>query len=167
MALHDLNAMSEERKKLEYLARLETNLVFVVADLLETLWVECEDVNYRCGYQMRQEEKMHYKAVKHHLRAFRGATRHLDAKDQEEFGNDAELTLDLLYAAVTRTGTDNQLMLRFLQYIMSFPDRVGLDAVRKGGDAFEAIKRALAEGRVNAYVERDNNKASDAKDNVQ
>ena len=143
MALHDLSKMSEEQKKLEYLARLETNLVFVVFDALEQLWTECENINRRCGYQMRNEEKRYYQAVKHNLKMFRGATRQLSEKDQLEFGNDAEITLDVLYAAVTRTGTDNMMMLRFLEYMMSFPDRVGLDSVRDGSDAFKAIKEKL------------------------
>lgn len=141
--LHDLTEMSEEQKKMEYLARLETNLVFVFADIMEQLWIECENINRRCGYQMRNEEKRYYNAVKHNLKAFRGVTKQLSIKDQEEFGNDAEITLDILYAAVTRTGTDNMMLLRFLEYMMSFPDRIGLDEVRDGSDAFKAIKKKL------------------------
>ena len=158
--MHDLTNLSEPMRKREYLARLETNLVFVAADMLETLWRECEDINYQCGYRMRQEEARHFKAVKHHLRAFRSATRHLEGKEQESFGRDAELTLDLLYAAVTRTGTDDRMMHRFLEYIMSFSDRVGLDGIRKGGEAFEAIKKSMAEGRVNAYLKKHGDGAS-------
>ena len=146
--LHDLEGMPEWQKKREYLARLLTNLTFEVADVLETLWIECEERNAECGYQMRQEEKRHFKAAKYHLKAFRGATRALDTEQQESFGNDAEMLLDLIYAAVTRTGTDDQMMHRFLNYIMSFPDRVGLDGVRKGGEHFEAIKMQQAKERI-------------------
>ena len=135
-------------RKREYLARLETNLVFVAADMLETLWRECEDINYQCGYRMRQEEARHFKAVKHHLRAFRSATRHLEGKEQESFGRDAELTLDLLYAAVTRTGTDDTIMTGFLEHIMALPDRVGLDGIRRGGAEFERIKMEQAKARI-------------------
>lgn len=148
MSLKDISKMSPERHKLEYLARLETNLVYIMADVLESLWVECENLNYRCGYKMRNEEARYYKAFKANLRKFRMVTRTLDEKEQESFGNDADLTLDLLYAAVTRTGTDNARMLWFLGYIMSFPDRVGLDAVRHGSDAFEGMKAQLARGEL-------------------
>ena len=70
------------------------------------------------------------------------------------------MLLDLIYAAVTRTGTDDQMMHRFLNYIMSFPDRVGLDGVRKGGEHFEAIKMQQAKERIEQKT------ASDEKDNV-
>lgn len=135
--------MSEEKRNLNNLARLEINLVFVMADVLEQLWTECENLNLRCGYVMHNEEKRHYNAIRHNLQRFRGVTRMLSEKDQVEFGDDAEITLDLLYAAVTRTGTDTMMMCRFLEYIMSFPDRIGLDKARKGSDAFEAIKKKL------------------------
>lgn len=151
--LHDLTGMPEWQKKREYVARLLTNLTFEVADVLETLWVECEERNRECGYQMAFEQKRHYNAAMHHIKAFRGATRGLEAEQQEAFGRDSELLLDLIYAAVTRTGTDDTQMHRFLEYIMSFPDRVGLDGVRKGGEAFEAIKMAMAQGRLKAYEE--------------
>ena len=141
--LHDVTKMSEERRNKEYLARLETNLAFVMADVMEQLWTECENINQECGYTMRNEEKRHYNAMKHNLQRLRGVTRTLGEKDQMEFGDDAEITLDLLYAAVTRTGTDTMMMCRFLEYIMSFPDRIGLEKVRRGSDAFEAIKKKL------------------------
>lgn len=148
--LHNLDGMPEWQRKREYLARLLTNLTFEVADVLETLWMECEDRNRECGYTMRQESKRHYKAAMHHIRAFRRATCALDDREQESFGRDAEILLDLIYAAVTRTGTDDQLMHKFLTYIMSYPDRVGLDGVRQGGEMFEAVKKALTQGRMEA-----------------
>lgn len=154
--LHDLDGMPEWQKKREYLARLLTNMTFEVADVLETLWTECEERNRECGYTMRQEQKRHYKAAMYHIRAFRGATRALDEREQESFGRDAEILLDLIYAAVTRTGTDDQMMHRFLNYIMSFPDRVGLDGVRKGGEQFEAIKMQQAKERIER-MSNDNN----------
>lgn len=157
MALHDLDRMSPQRRKLEYLARLETNMVYVVADVLESLWVECENLNRRCGYRMKNEEVRYYKAFQTNLRKFRGATRHLDTEQQESFGRDADLTLDLLYAAITRTGTDNSKMLWFLGYIMSFPDRVGLDEVRRGSEAFEGIKDKLRNGLLKQYEPSINN----------
>ena len=141
--LHDLSNMPEEQRKKEYLARLETNLVFIMADVLEQLWTECENINRECGYAMRQDVKRHYNAMKHNLKLLRGETRHLGIQDQIEYGNDADLTCDILYAAVSRTGTDNMMMLRFLEYMMSFPDKIGLDSVRQGSDAFEAIKKKL------------------------
>lgn len=146
--LHELDGMPEWQKKREYLARLLTNMTFEVADVLETLWMECEERNRECGYTMRQEQKRHYKAAMFHIRAFRGATRALEDKEQESFGRDAEILLDLIYAAVTRTGTDDTIMRGFLEHIMAQPDRVGLDGVRKGGEMFEEIKMRLAKERI-------------------
>lgn len=156
--LHDMSNMPEWQQKREYLARLLTNLTFEVVDVLETLWVECEDANQACGYAMKDKYTHHFELAKKHIHIIRSATLGMDAGQQESFGNDAELLLDLIYAAVTRTGTEDQMMHRFLEYIMSFPDRVGLDGVRKGGEAYEAIKLALAEGRIKAYEQKQDTK---------
>lgn len=141
--LHDLSNMPEEQRKKEYLARLETNLCFIMADVMECLFLECEEINRECGYQLRHDSKRQYNAMMHNLKLLRGETKHLDENDQIEFGNDADITCDILYAVVSRTGTDNMMLLRFLEYAMSFPDKLGLDSVRKGSDAFEAIKKKL------------------------
>ena len=161
---HDLEGMPEWQKKREYLSRLLTNLTFEVADVLETLFVEMEEMNRECGYKLRQEEKRHFTAAMHHVKAFRGATRALDADSQQSFGDDAEILLDLIYAAVTRTGTDDQIMYRFLNYIMSFPDRVGLDGVRKGGEQFEAIKMQMAKERIERKTKSDEQPENDTRD---
>lgn len=157
--LHDLEGMPDWQKKREYLARLLTNLTFEVADVLETLFVECQEANAECGYVLRQNEKRHFNAAMHHVKAFRSATRELDSEAQQSFGDDAEILLDLIYAAVTRTGTDDQMMHRFLNYIMSFPDRVGLDGVRKGGEQFEAIKMQQAKERIEKATRSDDTQA--------
>lgn len=141
--MKSLESMTEEERRLNHLAAIECNLVYIMADVFEALWTECENLNQRCGYEMRQEEKRHYKAALHHIHMMRGATRMLDTTGQEQFGQDAEITLDLLYAAVSRTGTDNMMLCRFLEYMMSFPDKLGLDSVREGSDAFNAIKKKL------------------------
>lgn len=150
-SLHDLTGMPIWQQKREYLARLLTNLTFEVADVLETLFVECEDINSQCGYCLRNEEKRHFKAAMHHVKAFRSATKAMDAESQESFGDDAELLLDLIYVAVTRTGSDNAVMEKILKDIMQLPDRVGLDGVRRGGEIFEKEKARQAEERIKNY----------------
>lgn len=156
--LNDITGMPIWQQKREYLTRLLTNLTFEVADVLETLFVEMESVNAECGYQLHNEEKRHFKAAMHHVKAFRGATRLMDVESQESFGDDAEMLLDLIYAAVTRTGSDNAVMEKILTDIMQLPDRVGLDGVRQGGAVFEAIKLAQAEKRIKAYEQKQEKK---------
>ena len=62
---------------------------------------------------------------------------------------------DVMYAAVSRTGTDDSIMYEILEYIMQRPDRVGLDGVRKGGEAFERIKKEMAQKRIEEFMNRD------------
>ena len=82
--LHDVSKMSEAQRNKEYLARMETNMVFVMADVMEQLWTECENINQECGYTMRNEEKRHYNAMKHNLQRFRGVTRMLAPTGSDE-----------------------------------------------------------------------------------
>ena len=144
--------ITEPQEKREHLAALLTNLLFLVADLMETLGVECEEMNARCGFKMKLKESRHFEFAMKHIKALRSVTRGLDATTQESFGSDAELLADLVYAAVSRTGSDDKLMYEFLEHIMQYPDRVGLDGIRNGGDAFQRIKREQAKRRLDAYI---------------
>ena len=139
-------------KKRAHCAALLTNLFFLTADLLETIGTECEEMNEELGLRLRRREAQHYELAMKHIKHFRSATRGLDKDAQGQFGNDAELLADLVYAAVSRTGTDDTIMYGFLEHIMQHPDRVGLDGVRRGGDAFECIKREQAQKRVDEYI---------------
>jgi hypothetical protein len=133
----------DEKRKIEHLAAVETNLVFIFMDILEQLWIECCNLNRQCGLEFKHEQKRSYNNIKHNLQLFRGTSRQLSQDDQMQYGDDADITLDILYAAVSRTGSDNMMLCRFLEYMMSFPDKLGLDSVRKGSEAFEAIKKKL------------------------
>lgn len=145
--LNDTSTMSPERKRLEYIAYLNNNLLYLLADVLECQMMECERTNRDAGYQLRHEQKRYLNGAIQNLRKLRGETRHLDIQEQESYGNDAEMVGDLIYAAVTRTGTNNDKMVDFIQYIMSFPDRVGLDDSRRyGGEAFNAILKSIKSG---------------------
>lgn len=148
----ETNKLTEPMKKRLHCAALLTNLFFLVADLLETIGTECEEMNAELGLQLRRKEANHYQLAMKHIKHFRSATRGLDNETQNNFGNDAELLGDLVYAAVSRTGTDDKMMHKFLEYIMQYPDRVGLDGVRRGGDAFESIKKEQAQKRVDDYI---------------
>ena len=142
----------EPMQKRQHLAALLTNLFFLTADMLETIGMECEEMNAEIGMRLKKREQQHFELALKHIKALRGVTRSLDSDTQVQFGNDAELLADLVYAAVSRTGSDDLQMHRFLEYIMSFRDVLGLDGVRKGGEAFAAIKKAQAEERLNAYI---------------
>lgn len=147
-----MRQLTEFQAKRQHLAALMLNLFFLVADTLETIGTECEDINAECGYKMHKKESNHYIYAMKHIRALRSATRGLDSASQEAFGNDAEMLGDLLYAAISRTGTDNNKMIEFLRYIMQYPDRVGLDGVHRGGEVLQAIRRAQIEKRLDAYI---------------
>lgn len=140
--MHDVTKIPKEQAKREYLARLMTNVLYVFIDCLESMYVETEQVNRKCGYQLRHEEKHSFNKIFAEVKKIRRITRELPESEQVSYGDDADQLLDLVYLAVTRTGTDNQLMHRFIEYVGSFPDRLGLDEAREGGETFKALKKA-------------------------
>ena len=146
----------EPMQKRAHLAALLTNLFFLTADMLETIGMECEEINAEIGLRLRKKESNHFELALKHIKALRSATRGLDRDMQEQFGNDAELLADVVYAAVSRTGTDDNRMYEILKHIMQSPDRVGLDGIRKGGEAYQRIKRELAQKRVERFIEPEN-----------
>ena len=147
--------MSEPMMKRAHLAALFTNLFFLTADMLETIGMEFEELNAEVGCRLPKREQNHFDLALKHIKALRGMTKKLDGDTQEQFGNDAELLADVMYAAVSRTGTDDSIMYEILEYIMQRPDRVGLDGVRKGGEAFERIKKEMAQKRIEEFMNRD------------
>ena len=163
--LHDKSNMGPNRLKVEYMAYLNNNLLFLLADVLECQLMECEKTNRDAGYQLRHEQKRYLNGAIQNLRKLRGETRHLTVDEQESYGNDAEMIGDLIYAAVSRTGKTNDKMVDFIQYIMSFPDTLGLDDFRKyGGEAFNAILRSIKSGN---YGIGPTSRYDDVKPNIQ
>lgn len=142
----------EWQLKREYYASILTNLLFEVADVLETLFVECSDAYKDCTFQFTKEQKNHFKFAHKHIKDLRSFTKKLDPETQVKFGDDAEIIADLIYAAVSRTGTDDDVMRGFLEHIMQQPDKLGLDGIRKGGALFEEIKLKLAKARIEAKL---------------
>lgn len=150
----DSTGVPEWAKKRHYLAAMLTNFVFEVADVLECLFIECSDAAKECGLQFSKQQKNHFEFAQKHIKAFRSSTAKLDKDAQLSFGQDTDVLADLIYAAVTRTGEDDQMMQNFLEYIMSYPDKVGLDGVRKGGELFESIKMKQAKARIEAKINK-------------
>lgn len=142
----------EPMMKRAHLAALFTNLFFLTADMLETIGMEFEELNAEVGYRLPKREQNHFDLAMKHIKALRGMTKKLDSETQEQFGSDAELLADVMYAAVSRTDTDDSKMYEILEYIMQKPDRVGLDGVRKGGELFESIKMKQAKARIEAKI---------------
>lgn len=135
--LHDIEKLTGRARDVERLARIQTNIVFVLADCLERALVECEETNREAGYQLRQDCKRYYKAALHNITRFRSATRELDEDAQFAIGDDADLMYDYIYTTVSRTGQDNIMLRKFHEHIKSFPDLLGLDYVRKGSESFK------------------------------
>lgn len=143
MALHNLEELTGRARKVEILSRILTNILFVLADCTERCMVECEEVNKEAGYALRQDCKRYFKAAMFNIKMFRGATREIGEDEQYRIGEDADLMYDFIFAAVSRTGKDNWNLLKFFQYIMSYPDLIGVDEVRKGGESFKAVREQL------------------------
>lgn len=152
------NVVPEWVAKREYYASIMTNLLFEVADVLETLFVECQDAYEDCTFTFTKQQKNHMKLAHKHIKVMRSFTRVLPADAQEKFGDDAEIIADLIYATVSRTGTDDNIVRGFLEHIMQQPDKLGLDGIRKGGALFEEIKMRLAKARIDAKLNNNNNK---------
>ena len=135
--------MTGRERDIEILSRILTNILFVMADCTERCMVECEEINRQAGYGLRQHMKRYFKAAMFNIRRFRGATREIDEDSQYQIGEDADLMYDFIFAAISRTGKDNFNLLKFFEYVMSYPDLLGLDAVRLGGESFKAVREQI------------------------
>lgn len=113
-----------------------TNIVYILADVLETNLMDMEQEYRRHGYALRHEAKRQYNAAIHAIRRLKADIDKCSAGEQESFGNDADIVNALLLTLIDRVGDDDLLAFKFFNYIKSFPSKLGLDLQVDGAFAY-------------------------------
>jgi len=105
-----------------------TNIVYILADVLETNLMDMEQEYRRHGYALRHEAKRQFNAAIHAIRSLKAdISRKCTPSEQENFGSDADMVNALLLMLLDRTGDDDMQAFKFFDYIKSFPSKLGLD----------------------------------------
>jgi hypothetical protein len=103
------------------------NLTYLLADMLEGCMMEVDELARReTGQRLQQEAKRYYNAAIHNVRKMLKAMNTSSDKEQEDFGNDSDMLMAVLWLFIDRCGEDDTKAYRFYEYIKSFPSVCGL-----------------------------------------
>lgn len=127
-----------DKKEFEKSLAIKTNVLYCLADMLESQLMDIEDGLRRTGHALRQESKRSYNTTLRGIRGIKLDVSGISAESQREFGDDADMLSALLLTIFDRCGDDRALLYRFYEYIESFPSKLDMDLSGYDG-AFDVL----------------------------
>lgn len=109
-----------KEEQIRHLA-IRTNLLYVLADIAETLLMELERTFRRLGKTMRYDAKRDFNAAIRSIRRLKTDVNLCNDTRQEAFGNDADILYALLLLIVDRVGADDFIAFKLYNYIKAMP----------------------------------------------
>lgn len=127
-----------ERRALIMECTSRTNLLYVLADMLEMMLMDTSEKYKAIGYTLRQDVKRNYNAVIKCMKNLRFDVRRCRETTQDAVGNDSDMLMAILLMLIDRTGDDDMELFKFYNYIKMFPSKKIFD-VSRCDDAFKYI----------------------------
>ena len=84
-----------------------TNIVFVLADIMEANLMNMENEFKQNGFMLRHEAKRNFNSALGSIRKLRREVNHCSAATQENYGNDADMLNALILTIIDRCGDDD------------------------------------------------------------
>lgn len=104
-------------------ANTHSNLLFVMADIIDTLMRDVQQLLRKDGFTLRQECRRDFNAAIYNLRKLRRHIDHCQESTQECFGNDSDHLYEFIKLLIDRCGEDDEIMFKFYNYIKQFPSK--------------------------------------------
>lgn len=79
-----------------YTAKFQTNLLFVLADVMELALMDCNESCKAIGKELRYEDRMHFNRAIKEVRLIRRHLDHTSEKNQLDYGDSADEIYELL-----------------------------------------------------------------------
>lgn len=106
---------------------VETNLLFALVDVMETLLMDMEQEMLRHGRGLHYSLKRYFNQAMHGVRGVKAEVKHIAPDAQEAFGYDADILYALLVLTVDRTGEDDMEAFKLYNYLKAMPSRHHLE----------------------------------------
>lgn len=107
-------------------ARIKTNFMYLMGDMMETALMDMDDALKDAGVEMVTEQRKKFDAAVKRIRSLRKAVTNIPKGQQIAYGNDSDMLYQFLLLLIDRCGEDDHLLLKFYEYIESFPAQLGL-----------------------------------------
>lgn len=89
-------------------ANLHSNLLFLLADVMETLMMDTCSLMKSNGFTIRHEGKRNFNAAMASLRKMKGAVNTWSVETQIDYGNDSDHMYQMLKLIIDRCGSDDR-----------------------------------------------------------
>ena len=104
-----------------------TNIVFVLADVLESNLISMQDEFKKNGFELRHEAKRSFNTALENIKKLRREVNKCSESTQDNFGNDSDMLNALMLMIIDRCGDDDMFHFKLYNYIKSFPSKLNLD----------------------------------------
>ena len=104
-----------------------TNIVFVLADVLETNLINMQEEFKNNGFELRHEAKRSFNTALANIKKLRREVNRCSESTQDNFGNDSDMLNALMLMIIDRCGDDDMFHFKLYNYIKSFPSKLHLN----------------------------------------
>lgn len=102
---------------------IHSNLLFLMADITETLMMDVQSMMKKEGFELRHEAKRNFNTAIASIRKLKNSVSGCSQSTQENFGNDSDHMYEFIKLLIDRCGEDDEKMFKFYNYIKSFPSQ--------------------------------------------
>ena len=103
------------------------NLIYVLADVIETSLMDLEAGYRQHGRALRQESRRNFNMPLRGLRLLKSELNPSPVQEQIDYGNDADILNAIILIYLDRTGVDDMQAFRIYNLIKSMPSRLHLE----------------------------------------
>lgn len=104
-----------------------TNIVFVLADVLESNLISMQEEFKKNGFELRHEAKRSFNTALANIKKLRMEVNKCSESTQDNFGKDSDMLNALMLMIIDRCGDDDMFHFKLYNYIKSFPSKLNLD----------------------------------------
>lgn len=108
-------------------ANIQSNLSFVLVDILESSFIEANELLKAQNEAFKHEAKREFNLALFHCKNLKKYVRNCSEQTQEFYGNDSDMLYQTLKLIVDRCGDDDVKLFKFFNYIKTFPSQLGMD----------------------------------------
>ena len=121
--------LTEKQKNALYQANIRLTILYMFPDICETLMADILDYRKEAGYPgFKFEQKKYWNALYKDMYNLRKIMKNAPDNIQESYGNVCEVLHDLILKAIDKCDENGlPTMLRFLEYIDSFPSKRNIE----------------------------------------
>lgn len=104
-----------------------TNIVFVLADVLESNLINMQEEFKKNGFELRHEAKRSFNTALANIKKLRREVDRCSESTQDNFGKDSDMLNAIMLMIIDRCGDDDMFHFKLYNYIKSFPSKLNLD----------------------------------------